>query len=110
MQGGSLNLERGITRRIWVVVLLACVIIPAGCGRRTSADYIPSEQRCREALVAALEAWKRGEPAGRIEGTPAVQVGDTLRHPGQTLESYELLGELPSDQGRQFAVRVVLSN
>ena len=104
-----MNLEKCIFRHTWIVVLLACAVFPAGCGRRTSSDYIPSEQRCRQALVAALDAWKRGEAPGRIEGTPAVQVGDTLRRPGQILESYEVLGELPSDQGRQFAVRVVLS-
>src|SRR5258706_4998010 len=107
---GPLKLETQVIREMCVAMLLACAVFPAGCLRRTSADYIPSEQRCRQSLVSALEAWKRGEPPGRIEGTPVVQVGDTLRQPGQTLESYEVLGELPSHQGRQFAVRVVFSS
>ena len=92
--------------------LLGCglVVFVVGCRARTRADYIPSEERCRQALSTALEAWKRGEPAGRIEGTPTIQVVDARRRAGQRLENYEILGELPGDDGRRFAVRVALAN
>lgn len=96
-------------RTVWCATLLLCAAF-VGCKTRTADDYRPSEERCRQALSAALDAWKSGEPPGRIEGTPAVQVGDTLRRSGQKLESYEILGETAGDQGRQFAVRVVFTN
>lgn len=96
-------------RTVWCATLLLCAAF-AGCKTRTADDYRPSEDLCRQALSAALDSWKRGEPAGRLEGTPAVQVGDTLRRPGQKLESYEILGETAGDQGRQFAVRIVFTN
>jgi len=90
--------------------LLLLGVTCVGCRSRTDADYTPSPERCRQALTTALDAWQRGEPPGRIEGTPTVQIGDTLRKPGQKLESYEILGEVGGDQGRQFAVKVVLTN
>jgi hypothetical protein len=37
-------------------------------------------------------------------------VGDTHRRAGQKLARYEIVGELPSDEGRLFAVRVHLEN
>lgn len=101
---------RGVDlRTVWCATLLLCAAF-VGCKTRTADDYRPSEELCRQALSAALDSWKSGEPPGRIEGTPAVQVGDTLRRPGQKLESYEILGETAGDQGRQFAVRVVFAN
>jgi hypothetical protein len=96
-------------RTVWCAAALLCAAF-VGCKTRTADDYRPPEDVCRQALSAALDGWKRGEPAGRIEGTPAVQVGDTLRRPGQKLASYEILGETAGDQGRQFAVRVVFTN
>ncbi|MCE9529294.1 MAG: hypothetical protein K8R36_24870 [Planctomycetales bacterium] len=99
---------RGI-RTAWGMTLLLCAAV-VGCKTRTADDYRPSKELCRQALSAALDAWKLGESPGRIEGTPAVQVGDTLRRPGQKLVSYEILGETAGDQGRQFAARVVFAN
>jgi hypothetical protein len=96
-------------RTIWCATLLLCAAF-VGCKTRTADDYRPSGELCRQALSAALDAWKSGEPPGRIEGTPAIQVGDTLRRPGQKVASYEILGETAGDQGRQFAVRIVFTN
>jgi hypothetical protein len=96
-------------RTVGFATLLTCAAF-VGCKSRTEGDYRPSEEHCRRALSAALDAWKSGEPPGRIEGTPAVQVGDTLRRPGQKLKSYEILGENAGDQGRQFAVRVIFTD
>ena len=95
---------------VWIAALLFCAAAAPGCNSRKVADYTPSEDLCRQALSAALDAWKRGEPPGLIEGTPTIQVGDTLRLPGQKLESYEIIGQVAGDQGRQFAVRVVFNN
>ena len=92
-------------------MLLAIVLAAGGgCGGRAPEDYIPPPDSARRALGAALDAWQRGEPPGQIEGDPAIQVGDTHRRPGQTLASYEILGELPIADGRRFAVRLTLEN
>jgi hypothetical protein len=99
---------RGLRIVVWAISLLCAACV--GCRSRTADDYRPSEELCRQALAAALNAWKNGDSPGRIEGTPAVQIGDTLRRPGQKLVSYDILGETAGDQGRQFAVRVVLAN
>jgi hypothetical protein len=81
-----------------------------GCQRRTHQDYIPAAVIAREALVRTLDAWQRGEPPGRIAGQPVIQVGDTHRRAGQKLTRYEIAGELPSREGRLFAVRVTFDS
>src|SRR5688572_27633727 len=82
-QGGGIAMRPLPMATAILLLGVAC----AGCGSRTEADYTPSPERSRQALTAALDAWQRGEPPGRIEGTPAVQIGDTLRKPGQKLKS-----------------------
>jgi hypothetical protein len=96
--------------RIGPAAALVLAAAAAGCTQRTREDYIPSAELARSALIQAMDAWKRGEPPGRIEGKPAVQVGDTRRRTGQKLVRYEVLGELPSEEGRLFAVRVHFEN
>ena len=90
--------------------LLVAGLPLGGCGGRTSADYVPPSDDARQAVVAVLDAWQRGEPIGPIGEEPTVQIGDTHRKPGQTLASYEILGELPTGDGRRFAVRLTLAN
>jgi len=99
-----------VTRHFEMHVLVFVAITVAGCGGRTRQDYVPKTAAAREALDKALVAWRDGEPPGRIEGKPAVHVGDTHRRAGQKLAKYEIVGELPSDEGRLFAVRVKLEN
>jgi hypothetical protein len=111
MKVSCLNCPGCKVRRVLILLGFTCLCpLLTGCRQRTAADYTPSQETCRQALIVALDAWKRGEPPGRIEGTPAVQVGDTLRRAGQKLASYEILGELGGDQGRQFSVLCVLEN
>lgn len=82
----------------------------AGCQRRTRQDYVPTAAAAQEALVRALDAWKRGELPGRIDGRPVIQVGDTHRRAGQKLTRYEIAGELPSREGRLFAIRATFES
>jgi hypothetical protein len=91
-------------------LLLGAIAQAAGCGGPGPDDYVPPSDSARSALTAALDAWQRGEAPGRLEGDPAIHVGDTHRRPGQTLGSYEILGELPVADGRRFAVRLTLAN
>jgi hypothetical protein len=58
-----------------------------------------------------LAAWQQGAAPGRIESTsPAVQVADSYRKPGQTLRTYEILGQTAAEGPRCFAVRLTLEN
>ena len=97
-----------LPRRSVLALLLGITL--TGCGSRKASDYVPSQSAARSALEKVLEAWKAGQPPGTIEGQPAVQVGDSHRRPGQVLDSYEILGELPEDGGRRFTVQVKFSN
>lgn len=95
---------------ICVSLLGLAIVGLSGCSSRKVSDYVPAESVAREALVKAMDEWKQGKPAGTIEGKPSIQVGDSLRIPGQILERYEILGELPEDGGRRFTVQVKLAN
>jgi hypothetical protein len=96
-------------RCLAAAVLAACC---AGCGKDTSFErYTPSEARARQALEAALTTWKQGESPGHIELSPgAVELVDTGRQPGQRLRDFTILGEVPGDASRCFAVRLQLDD
>lgn len=80
-----------------------------GSGPRSHDQLIPSEEAARAALETALSAWKGGQPPGKIQGTsPLVEVVDSHRRPGQRLQSYTILGEVPGVAPRCFAVRLAL--
>lgn len=92
--------------------MLAFSVALAGCGNvdRTS-QYIPSVSKAESTIEAAMEAWKNGDPVGPVAGTnPIVHVVDSNRKPGQSLVSYEVLGEVPGNAPRCFAVKVALTN
>jgi hypothetical protein len=95
--------------RVAGCLLLACV---SGCGGpRGFERFMPSEEGARAALETVLKAWQNGEPPGGITHvTPAVQAVDTLRRPGQRLQRYDVLGPVPADGHRRFAVRLFLEN
>jgi hypothetical protein len=90
-------------------LLLACV---AGCGAKPGYQrYVPSEDAGQTALEAVLQAWQQGEPPGGLtDVTPAVQVVDTHRRPAQRLRRFEVLGPVPADGQRRYAVRLFLDN
>jgi hypothetical protein len=106
---GKTNIGNPVTHRLVAQILIVLLALP-GCGGRTRQDYVPPPEAARAALTKAMEAWRQGEPPGRIEGQPAIQVGDTHRRAGQKLARYEIVGGLPSDEGKLFAVRVELEN
>lgn len=96
-----------ITRRI-PACSLALLLATAGCGpgRRGNEAYVPSDDRARPALEAALEAWRRGDPPGDVPGQPvAVYLVDSHRKPGQKLVSYTVLGPAPGEFERCYMVR-----
>jgi hypothetical protein len=92
---------------------MALVSVAGGCGRHSSgADrFVPSPPVAQAAVESAMKVWQRGEPAGEIrDGTPRIQVVDTHRTPNQKLESFDVLGEVGSDSGRCFLIRLVFEN
>jgi hypothetical protein len=89
----------------WGVFLCVC----AGCTGRGTAKYIPSEDKARQALEAALNAWRDGKKPGSVAGAPMpVQVVDSEWQSGKKLQSYEIVGEEPNEGPRLFSVRLTL--
>jgi hypothetical protein len=87
-------------------------LLLAGCGGSTGYErFIPAEDRARQALEAALEAWQSGEPHGPVAGTvPPVEFVDSHHKPGQRLRAYSILGMAPGDGPRVFTVKLTLAN
>ena len=80
-----------------------------GCQDRSYSKYVPAEEKARQALEAALGAWKSGKKFGPVEGaSPAVQVVESRWQSGQKLRSFEVLGEEPGDGPKVFSVRLTL--
>ncbi len=102
----------GCVTRLYAALLVAAA---AGCSgpvapSATSADterFVPSPDQAETALRAAFEAWRQGTPPGLVpDTTPAVHVTDTFRKPGEALVDYRILGEVPSDKQRCYAVEL----
>jgi hypothetical protein len=71
--------------------LVLCVSA-AGCpgGRPAAVD----ESAARQALTAALESWKNGEPYGGLKGRkPPIVVQDLDWETGRTLVDFEILDD-----------------
>lgn len=81
-----------------------------GCARKT-LDYTPSLAVAESAVRSGLEAWKSGQSPGEVAGTsPVIHVTDAGRKPGQTLDDFQILGEVRGSAGRTMAVTLHLSN
>jgi hypothetical protein len=89
-----------------MLVLLAASA--AGCQQRTKQDYTPSAARSRECLERALTQWQTGVRDASRDGEPNVQLADSIHDQGGKLQRFEILGELPSEDGRRFSVRLAL--
>jgi hypothetical protein len=79
----------------------------AGCKSAKVEQYTPAANRAEHTLSMVLNAWKSGSTIDQIDGS-SVRVADTKRRPGQLLREFEILGELPSDSGRRFQVKLTL--
>lgn len=99
----------------WLRTFAACLFVGlcAGCGSPSGGHerYVPSPETARATITAALEAWQRGDPVGEIRGTkPAVYLVDSFRREGQTLERFEILGEVSGETQRTFLVKLNFAN
>src|SRR5262245_58664950 len=98
----SPSVHRPARALAWLALAACC----AGCGSRGHERYVPSPEQARQALDASLDAWKNGDPPGRIDSlNPPVEVVDSHRRPGQKLRAYTVLGETAGTGPRVFAVR-----
>jgi hypothetical protein len=93
-------------RALVFLLILPPVLLPSGCNRKPS--YVPSATSGRQALETALNAWQNGQKVGTIETASApVQVVDSGWGKGQKLTGYEIVEEVPRDDGRRcFKVRL----
>jgi hypothetical protein len=94
------------------VAILSCsaflLIAGGGCGN--GGATLPSDDVARAALEGALKTWRDGgKPGALTEMEPAVQVNDTQWSQGDSLGSYEILGEVTSGAEKRFTVRLSLT-
>ena len=85
----------------------------AGCGGTPPPlDMATTPEKSREALVAALDAWKAGvTPAELAERTPAVYRLDDACARGAKLTDYKLEGEPKAfGTGQSYAVTLTLQD
>ena len=89
---------------------VALAVSLVGCKRADHKRYVPASTLAREALTASLRSWASHDEGPRLEsGKPGLQFADSLRS-GQTLESFEIVGELPVEDGRRFEVLLTLKD
>jgi hypothetical protein len=99
-----------LIRLLLTSMLISLALTSGGCGTKTP-NYTPSLEIAEDAVRRGLDKWKMGEPPGELPGTrPLVHVTDGGRKLGQTLESYQILGEVHGVCGRTIAVTLQLDN
>ena len=105
------RIARGVVQlHTYRSLLLITGAVICGCGQ-DAERFVPAPNVARQALVEALDAWKRGEPSGRVANTaPQVHVTDNLRKPPQRLVAYTILGEKASGHGRAYLVELSLES
>lgn len=96
-----------------LAVSLLCGLC-VGCGSSSGNGherYVPKPQQATSTIQTALEAWHRGEPVGEVRGTkPLVFVIDSFRREGQTLERFEILGEVAGLTQRTYLINLSFAN
>jgi hypothetical protein len=103
-----MNTRQSRSLTTWLASALVWVVC-FGCASKGYDKFIPSEDKARQALEAALNAWRDGKKPGPVEGAPMpVQVVDSQWLYGKQLRSYEIVGEEPNDGPRVFSVRLTL--
>ena len=94
-------------------MMLGCsALCLIGCGRQPDPQrFVPAPEVAQRALESVLKAWQAGVAPGMIPETkPQVHITDAHRKAGQRLEKYQILGEVPGDAQRCFAVKATFSN
>lgn len=99
--------------------LLCCaaglfLTLASGCKKGgKDSDFVPSADKARSALEAALSNWRDGNPQGVVPGksSPKIEMMDAGWQAERKLTSFEIVGEDPAGQGpRFFSVRLNLGD
>ena len=83
------------------ILVLSTLFFTAGCGGRSTSDYIPSTDNARRAVTIALDAWKAGQspdPAGKLPSGTSVKAIDMDWSGGRKLSSYEIVGDVAGEE------------
>jgi hypothetical protein len=92
---------------IWCGLCAIVLSTLAGCSSADPEKYVPAANRAEHTLAMVLNAWKSGSTVDQVDGA-AVRISDSKRRRGQILKAFEIVGELPSDSGRRFQVKLTL--
>lgn len=85
------------------------LVVVHGCGRDTTAQYIPDSTVAKDALQTALATWKSGTAHGVIEThKPAINLFDMRWQAGQKLESFEIVEPVSGREHPTFNVKIKL--
>jgi hypothetical protein len=102
--------------RLLGLVVALCALSGCGGSQRDELDILPDQDKARATLEKALNAWKSGQKAGRIQGeSPAIEVLDSVWKNGARLTAFEILQPVdksgPNGPGpRWFAVKLTLQD
>ncbi len=97
---------RGRCTRVAGPVLFCALLMLAGCGQ---TSVVPATGTARQALEAALSAWKDGKrPQALAEGAPVINAVDNDWTNGRVLTAFEITGEQPSDGDKRFTAKLTL--
>src|SRR6478672_5427140 len=101
--------RRGVKMRR--VAAIGFCIVAIGCSDSSDPKrYYPAEDKARQALESALNAWQNGQPPGAVPGSsdPTVQFVDSRYAPGRKLKAFAVLGAAPGDGPKVFTVKLTL--
>jgi hypothetical protein len=83
----------------------------AGCSGKSYDRYIPATTAARQALETGLNAWRDGQRPGMLENEIAsVDFVDSRWLDGRVLRDYEIIGDIPGEGPRCFAVKLHLAS
>lgn len=103
-------MNRHLRNSACLALLGTVVAALGGCRPEPTSGferYIPPAETARGHLSHALEGWRQGLAPGESGSTrPEVHIVDQTRRVDQKLVRYEILGEVPAENARAFAVRV----
>ena len=79
-----------------------------GCGSSTSA-YVPNSATARQDIETALASWQKGgKPAQLMAGEHPIYFVDSQWEAGESLESYRILDEIPTNSETEKRYGAVL--
>lgn len=97
--------------KLATLIFAFSALAAGGCRGPDVKDYIPPQEAARQALAAALDAWKEGKTPETIGASdPKIEVQDKQWRAGKKLTAYEIIGPTKGpDPNARFEVRLTLA-